>query len=55
VADAAAAGMTGTNGRQAANAIRTTDAFPKLAHTQVEIGGATVRIGGVGIHYLRCG
>ncbi len=43
----AAAGMAGTNGRQAANAIRTTDAFPKLAHTQVEIGGGSVRIGGV--------
>jgi len=44
---AAAGKMAGTNGRQAANAIRTTDAFPKLAHTQIEIGGTTVRIGGV--------
>ncbi len=44
---AAAAGMAGTNGRQAANAIRTTDAFPKLAQTQIEIDGVTVRIGGV--------
>jgi glutamate N-acetyltransferase / amino-acid N-acetyltransferase len=43
----AAASLAGTNGRQAANAIRTTDQFPKLAHSQVELGGGAVRIGGM--------
>jgi len=43
----AAESMTGTHGRQAANAIRTTDAFPKLAESRVEIGGGSVRIGGM--------
>ena len=39
--------MAGTNGRQAANAIRTTDRFPKLAQTQVDLPGGRVRIGGI--------
>ncbi|HYW28792.1 MAG TPA: bifunctional glutamate N-acetyltransferase/amino-acid acetyltransferase ArgJ [Gaiellales bacterium] len=43
----AAAGLAGTNGRQAANAIRTTDRFPKLAQSQVELSGGRVRIGGM--------
>ena len=43
----AAVSMTGTHGRQAANAIRTTDAFPKLAQGRVEIDGGGVRIGGM--------
>jgi glutamate N-acetyltransferase / amino-acid N-acetyltransferase len=43
----AAAALAGTNGRQAANAIRTTDRFPKLAQSQVELAGGRVRIGGM--------
>jgi glutamate N-acetyltransferase/amino-acid N-acetyltransferase len=43
----AAAAQAGTNGRQAANAIRTTDRFPKLAQSQVELAGGRVRIGGM--------
>jgi glutamate N-acetyltransferase / amino-acid N-acetyltransferase len=43
----AAGKLAATNGRHAANAIRTTDAFPKLAHSEVEIGGGIVRIGGM--------
>jgi glutamate N-acetyltransferase / amino-acid N-acetyltransferase len=43
----AATALAGTNGRQAANAIRTTDRFPKLAQSQVELAGGRVRIGGM--------
>jgi glutamate N-acetyltransferase/amino-acid N-acetyltransferase len=43
----AAAALAGTSGRQAANAIRTTDRFPKLAQSQVELAGGRVRIGGM--------
>jgi glutamate N-acetyltransferase/amino-acid N-acetyltransferase len=43
----AAAALAGTNGRQAANAIRTTDRFPKLAQSEVELAGGRVRIGGM--------
>jgi glutamate N-acetyltransferase / amino-acid N-acetyltransferase len=43
----AAASLARTNGRQSANAIRTTDRFPKLAGSQVELAGGTVRIGGM--------
>ncbi|HET6850297.1 MAG TPA: bifunctional glutamate N-acetyltransferase/amino-acid acetyltransferase ArgJ [Gaiellales bacterium] len=43
----AAAAVTGTNGRQAANAIRTTDRFPKLAESHADLAGGRVRIGGM--------
>jgi len=43
----AADAMAGTHGRQAANAIRTTDRFAKLAQTSVELPGGRVRIGGI--------
>jgi glutamate N-acetyltransferase/amino-acid N-acetyltransferase len=43
----AAQSLAGTNGRQAANAIRTTDRFPKLAQSQVELAGGRVRVGGM--------
>jgi glutamate N-acetyltransferase / amino-acid N-acetyltransferase len=43
----AASSMAGTNGRQAANAIRTTDKFPKLAQSQLQLAGGRVRIGGI--------
>jgi glutamate N-acetyltransferase / amino-acid N-acetyltransferase len=43
----AAQSLAGTNGRQAANAIRTTDRFPKLAESQAELAGGRVRIGGM--------
>jgi glutamate N-acetyltransferase/amino-acid N-acetyltransferase len=43
----AAAALAGTNGRQAANAIRTTDRFPKLAHADVDVAGGRVRLGGM--------
>ena len=43
----AAAKLAGTNGRQAANAIRTTDRFPKLAHADIDLAGGRVRIGGM--------
>lgn len=42
-----AAGALGADGRDAAEAILTTDAFPKTAAAQVEIGGKTVTIGGM--------
>ena len=35
------------NGRRAAEAIRTTDAFPKLGEATVELSGGRVRIGGM--------
>ena len=44
---AAAGSLTGTHGRQAANAIRTTDRFPKLAQSQLGLTGGRVRIGGM--------
>jgi glutamate N-acetyltransferase / amino-acid N-acetyltransferase len=44
---AAAGSLAGTNGRQAANAIRTTDRFPKLAQAQVGLAAGRVRIGGM--------
>jgi len=44
---AAAAGMSARHGVAAAEAIRTTDAFPKLAESAVRIGGTLVRIGGM--------
>ena len=43
----ATAGLTATHGRQAANAIRTTDTFPKLGHSSLEIGGGVARVGGM--------
>ena len=43
----AAGKLAGTNGRQAANAIRTTDRFPKLAHADIELARGRVRIGGM--------
>jgi len=43
----AAAKLAGTNGRQAANAIRTTDRFPKLAHAEIDLAAGRVRIGGM--------
>jgi glutamate N-acetyltransferase/amino-acid N-acetyltransferase len=43
----AAGKLAGTNGRQAANAIRTTDRFPKLAHADIDLAGGRVRIGGM--------
>jgi glutamate N-acetyltransferase / amino-acid N-acetyltransferase len=43
----AASSLAGTNGRQAANAIRTTDKFPKLAQSQLQLAGGRVRIGGI--------
>ena len=43
----AAVSLADTNGRQAANAIRTTDQFPKLAHSQAHLAGGSVRIGGM--------
>jgi glutamate N-acetyltransferase / amino-acid N-acetyltransferase len=45
----AAAGrcLAGGNGRRAAEAIRTTDAFPKLGEATVELSGGSVRIGGM--------
>ncbi len=43
----AAAALTSTHGRQAAHAIRTTDAFPKLAQAELPLAGGVVRIGGM--------
>src|SRR4051794_1533516 len=43
----AAGSLAGTNGRQSADAIRTTDRYPKLAQSQVELAGGPVRIGGM--------
>jgi glutamate N-acetyltransferase/amino-acid N-acetyltransferase len=43
----AAGKLAGTNGRQAANAIRTTDRFPKLAHGDIDLARGRVRIGGM--------
>ena len=43
----AAGSLAGTNGRRSANAIRTTDRYPKLAQSQVELAGGPVRIGGM--------
>jgi glutamate N-acetyltransferase / amino-acid N-acetyltransferase len=39
--------MSAESGREAADAIRTTDAFAKLGETSVRIDGADVRIGGM--------
>jgi glutamate N-acetyltransferase/amino-acid N-acetyltransferase len=43
----AAGSLAGTNGHRSANAIRTTDRYPKLAQSQVELAGGPVRIGGM--------
>ena len=44
---AAAGGLSADAGEAAAQAIRTTDAFPKLAQTDVTLGGARARVGGM--------
>jgi len=43
----ACATLSPEHGLEAARAIMTTDTVPKTAHTEIEIGGRTVRVGGM--------
>jgi glutamate N-acetyltransferase/amino-acid N-acetyltransferase len=44
---AATAQLDGANGDKAARAIMTTDTVPKTASVEIEIGGTTIRVGGM--------